>query len=136
MAIEFVAEPGFAKMPEEMSIKLNLHMVAIGAILGNTLYVCRAYTQGREWYFPSVGNVKTCHSERISDIDVRIPDGRIKYQYDHRAHSVTSCTIYDNEGVATPPDVSAIQASYEALVDYAVAVMQERMSPPGPLEPV
>lgn len=131
MPVEFVAPPGIAKIEEHLSMKLNLHMLALSTIIGNTLYVCQAYTES-QYRLQSFGDITIVEGTDNVDIIVKLEEGSIRYNYVYRQASVTSCTIYDENGKPLDADVKAVQATYEKLVDYCTALMVARMEAAAP----
>lgn len=128
MSVEFVAPPGFAKLEESLSMKLNLHMIAIGSMLGNTAYVCQAYQKSR-FMFPALGNVTVTHGQDNTDLTIEAGGRKITYQYHYRRANIAHCIVYDEDGKVIEGDVKTVQATYEAVVDYCTTLMVDRMTP-------
>lgn len=124
--IEFVAPPGFAKIEEKLSMRLNLHMIALSAMLSNTAYVCQAHMKQR-FMFTSNGPVTVVQGTDNCDIRVANKTGYITYQFKYRHNTISHCGYTASNGVAEDIDVKDLQASYETVSDYCATLMATRM---------
>lgn len=128
--VQFDAPPGFARMDERTSLKLNLHMTAVSSMLAYTASICQTQLQNRTFQFPEVGNVRVRHGRDNTDITVIANGCKVMYQYHYRRQQISLCSRFDDKGNVLESDFSSVKASYEAVLDYCTTVLAERMNLP------
>lgn len=128
--VQFDAPPGFARMDERTSLKLNLHMTAISSMLAYAASICQSQLHHRVFQFPAVGNVSVRHGRDNTDITVLANGCKVMYQYHYARQQISLCSRYDDKGNVLESDFSTVKASYEAILDYCTTVLAERMDLP------
>lgn len=127
MTVEFEAPVGYASVEAHLSMKLSLHMLVAGVVIGNAGHMAQQYTQGQRFQFKSTDDVIVTHFKSTVEFKVKTTNGAVKYHYDFHHRGCDRVTLYDAAGNAVDANPDLVQESYEALVDYVcAAVIEER----------
>lgn len=130
MPVEFVARENVARVEERLSLKLSIHMLVAGVVIGNAGYMGQQYQfEGHPFLFKNTDDVIVTYHEGSVELKVKVPDGAVKYVYDLRMRQCHRITIYGADGKEQEANADYVQSTYEKLVDYcAQAVIGQRVA--------
>lgn len=121
MSVTIIAPEGYARIEETLVINLDLHCIAVSAILGYALALSAARSYSGQYTFPEAEGVKVSRRDNVAYIRLVGEKHTVKYRYRLDARKVTDFTMYNEACEVIEAKAEHLEAAYKAFVDYTTS---------------